>query len=254
MNKIILGMISLIFVLLFAQVAETSTSGPQYDLRADSNRDGVIDVLDLARLGNAYGSIHSPVYQPNKTIVQVLSLESDPAEVENARVAIIDPNSMYQAVQVGYTNLSGLVDFTLNTNANYTAIAWSSSTYNYANFTTNAYGEASISMRLSYPHLPPNLVPITFVNTTSGALVETSPFVVARVSELVWDSTRQVYVPSYAYSFGVAPFKGILIFWPPATTPSRNYIVTLMNMYGIVIGRAAYTPDENGNANVVVYV
>jgi len=55
----------------------------------------------------------------------------------------MNPEYYYQAVQVEYTNSAGIANFTLNPNSNYTAIAWSKTTYNHANFTTNSLGEAS---------------------------------------------------------------------------------------------------------------
>lgn len=181
--------------------------------------------------------------------------------VENARVAVVDPNfgyPGYQAVQTKCSGSDGLTNFTLVPNKNYTAIAWSKTTHNYANFTTNSFGEASVAIKLGYPQLPPHWVTITLLNTSSGEFwFETGAL--ATVLELVWTYVPEVH--RYFYNWTrvweclVEPFNGVfIIFGQEATGPGKPYWVAIIEETGDSLGDYAYTPDENGNANVVAYV
>jgi len=257
-KKILRESVALGLVFLFLAVSSTAENSiGSYNPIADVNRDGTIDILDLVEVGQAYGSNLTLPTQSNHTVVYVYQLETTPSEVENARVAIIDPEHSYQAVQVNYTNSCGIVNFTLNPNSNYTAIAWSNTTYNYANFTTNEFGEASVAIQLGYPHLPPNWVTITLINRTSGALWSVE-VIVAIVEELVYNLTARVFEPKDGCSIFTHNFKGVLIVGPwyptvPVTEPGKSYSV----LVGAVVfpeATSVYTPDENGTANVVTYV
>lgn len=249
-----LSLVSLFLVISFA-VAENGI-GP-YNPIADINRDGIVDILDLVEVGKAYGSNLTLPTQSNQTVVYVYQLESSPSEVQNARVTIIDPNYYYQAVQVKYTNSSGAVSFTLEPNSNYTAITWSNTTYNYANFTTNEFGEASVAIQLGYPHLPPNWVTITLINKTSEELWSVVN-VAAIVGELICNTTEWTFDPIWGPDITLTNFKGVFVVgpWHPSqsmTEPGRSYVV----VFGTEVWPVAspvYTPDENGTANVVVYV
>lgn len=257
MKKAIVVLLSLVIVLVLVPTASTNPDNSTYDPMADVNRDGVIDIYDLARLGKAYGTTQTVPTIPNQTVVYVYQIEKDPAEVENARVAIIDPDYCYQAVQVNYTNSSGLVNFTLNPNSNYMAIAWSNATYNNANFTTNEYGEASVIIQLGYPHLPANWATITIVNRTTRELWSV-PSLGAVVGQLVYNITEDAAKPSWGPSIAFNNFKGVFVVGPwhptlPMTDPGKSYIV----VFGAQVWPEAttvYTPDENGTANVITYV
>jgi len=257
MEKIRLCLVGLILVLGFTQVVETVPQLSSYNPVADVNRDGIIDVFDLIKVAIAFGSTQTLPTQSNQTVVYVYQIETEPPEVQNARVAIIDPDCYYQAVHVGYTNSSGLVNFTLNPNSNYTAIAWSKTTYNYANFTTNHYGEATVIVQLGYPNLPPHWVAITMINRTSGEL-GLNPDLGAVVEELVYNYPGNNFTGVALASIILVPFKGVFIVGPwapavPMTEPGKSYAVILFIPAGPV-ATPVYTPDENGNANVITYV
>jgi len=248
-------MLSLSLALMLVPIAMTNPDISTYDPMADVNRDGIVDVNDLSRLGQAYGSTQTVPAQSNQTVVYVYQLESDPSEVENARVAIIDPDYYYQAVQVGYTNSCGLVTFTLDPISNYTAIAWSKTTYSYSNFTTNEFGEASVAIQLGYPHLPPNWVVVTYINKTSGGLALWDNVLFAS-RELVYVYPGDFWELEAGVSIIVGSFLGVLIVgpWTPDHPPEAGKSYDVVAFYEGPLASLVYTPDENGNANVVTYV
>jgi len=260
MKKIFTIMLCLFLLLVLVPRAVMNLDGSSYDPMADVNRDKTIDAYDLNRLGRAYGSTQTIPTQPGKTTIYVYQLETDPPQIENARVAIIDPSYDYQAVQVGYTNSQGLVNFTLNPNSNFTAIAWSQTTYSYANFTTNEFGEASIAVQLGYSHLPHNWVAITFLNRTSGALVfwANAKFSICEIA-FNWEPTHGWYWVDSVGGDTLYDFEGIFIGRPsgPPHHPfesGNSYGVYVINVYGDLLADPVFTLDENGNANIVTYV
>lgn len=168
-----LGLVGL-FLAMSLVVAEDSI-GP-YNPVADVNRDGIVDILDLVEVGQAYGSNYTLMHQTNKTTVTVLSYENNNfSYVENALVAVFSQSDIMEG-QWNYTNSSGVVDFDLNANSSYIAIAWDSDRfrYNYANFTTNSLGEASATIWLSYypkssmRSIPKGWIVITFLNNATS--------------------------------------------------------------------------------------
>ena len=257
-KKIIaLGLVGLFLVISFA-IAEDSI-GP-YNPVADVNRDGIVDILDLVEVGEAYGSTGLS-YQENKTVITVYN-ETSP--IENARVAVF-PSSNWEywfseTEEIGYTNVSGIVNFTLNPNKNYTLIAWNKANYNYANLTTSSFGEASASILLSdsLKRFPHNWTIITLHNRTSGELY--SEYVDLWASNI----TR--------YEFDVGPYEihfigsiteeflgwvsgGILAHHSTVFTPHSIWGVVPHDEYGIPLEAfSIFTPDENGNANVVIHI
>lgn len=263
MKKIVGTLVAVLVVLVLLPQATTSTDDSTYDPLADVNRDRVVDVDDLYRVGQAYGSSQTLPFQQNKTVVYVYQLESDPPEVEGARVAIIDPSYHYQVVQVGYTNSSGLVNFTLSSNSNYTAIVWSQTTYNYANFTTNEFGEASTGVQLGYQKLPLNWVTVTFVNKTSGELASWLPGVAIGIIiyEIAYSSTYPQgwwIVSEIDAQVFETFFSGVFILGPRdpdyPLELGKKCGVWVINAFGNTLADSVFTPDENGNANLITYV
>ena len=256
MKKIIVVLLTLVIVLVFVPTASTNPDNSSYDPMADVSRDGVIDIYDLARLGEAYGTTQTVPTIPNQTVVYVYQIEKDPAEVENARVAIVDPNYYYETVQVNYTNSSGLVSFTLNPNSNYTAIVWSNATYNFANFTTNHFGEASVVIQLGYPHLPSNWVVITLLNKTSRELVFWPTPIYVGIGQIAYDKQNQSWLPIWDGSFVFEEnFIGVVTVseWGEIQ-PGTSYGLVVYNQFEEVLASPVYTTDENGTADVVIYI
>lgn len=269
MKKAIVILVSLCLVLTLLPEAITGPDTSSYDPMADVNRDGIIDVNDLYRVGQAYGSVQAVPFQSNKTVVYVYQLEADPPEVENARVAIIDldvcTQYSFRVEYIEYTDSVGLVNFTLQSTKNYTAIAWSDTTYNYANFTTNEFGEASIAIILGYPKLPPNWVAITVLNETGGLVITNEPYF--RMDRLVHKGVWEDYTDPYSYKRAwvkealmgeciVEPlFHGIVIFGPwslqDSLEPDKSYGVWGIYAIGGDLATPVFTLDANCTANVV---
>jgi len=258
-------MVGLILALAFTQLAVT-TSNNSYDIMADINRDGIVDANDLARLGNAYGSSLILASEPNKTVVTVLSFDKEPPRVENSRVAIIDPEVFgfeSTTVDVDYTNSSGRVAFGLSSDKNYTAIAWSGSAYNYANFTTNSLGEASLLILLGEPSLPPihSLPPgwivVTVQNNETGSVIFDREFVII-VNQIEFDPPSFVSTSTGKGVFDeTAPYLGVVVIPPDwqFNEPHSDWgLVHYHATHGYIGCHGIYSPDENGCANVIVYV
>jgi len=258
MKRAFAFMLCLFLLLVLVPRAVTNPDGFRYDPMADVNRDKTIDVHDLSRLGKAYGSTQTVPTQRGKTTIYVYQLETDPPEVENARIAIIDPDfgyPWYQACQIGYTDSFGLVNFILNPSKNYTAIAWSRTMYSYANFTTDLFGQGGVAIQLGSSRLPPNWVTITLINKSSGGLWQ-EPIAIASVGELVY--AHPVFEIMWRSAVSASPFNGIFVigswdFLNPINEHGKSYCVFVDNPHG-TLARPAYTPDENGNANVIAYV
>lgn len=249
MNKIIGVLVSVLLVSVLLPIATTSPDISTYDPLADVNRDRVVDVDDLYRVGQAYGSSQTLPFQQNKTVVYVYQLESDPPEVEGARVAIIDPAVCGDAVNVSYTDSSGIASFTLNSNSNYTAIAWSNTTYNYANFTTNEYGEASVIIKIGFPDLPHDWVVNQIVDSSSGTLVQGT-------LDIYW--FRLVLNPTGGWdvlhtSFGSTDL-GVFVCDPLwGVNETGHWVAFVFDSMGYLT-ETGFSPDENGTANVVIYI
>jgi len=256
MNKTWLCLVGLILVSSYFQIAVTGSDSSSYDPMADVNRDKTIDVHDLSRLGRAYGSTQTIPTQPGKTTIYVYQLETDPPQIENARVAVFNASNPYpytlKVVQVSYTDSSGIASFSLNPDTDYTAIVWSETTYNYADFTTNEVGEASVSLHIGFPRLPPNWVVITVRNLTSGELYEDwVDMILLRLlyveSTGDWEAWESYLIPA-TLGIGICAYDWGII--------ASNHWVAMAysHSYGELLAEAGYTADENGNANVVIYV
>ena len=248
-------LLCLVLLLVLVPRALTNPDGSTYDPMSDVNRDKTIDAYDLNRLGKAYGSTQTIPTQPGKTTIYVYQLETDPPQIENARVAVFNASNPYpyaiKVVQVSYTNSLGIASFPLNPNTDYTTIVWSRTTYNYANFTTNEAGEASVSLQMCFPRLPPNWVVITVKNLTSNELYE--DWVSIILCQLLYiESTGKweiqedgIYILGEISGIGICAYDWGII--------APSHWVALADHYGY-LAEAGYTADENGNANVVIYV
>jgi hypothetical protein len=160
--------------------------GP-YDRAADVNRDGIVDIIDLTQVGQAYGSNYTLRSQANTTVITVASFAMSPPEVENTRVAIFSrwpTGGWTKAISFEYTNASGIAVFELSPNSSYRAVAWRtipeehSSSYSYTDFETNSFGEVSSMVVLGEPEVPSvQLLPalsivFTLLNKTTGLLYD----------------------------------------------------------------------------------
>ena len=257
---VVLGLVCLFLAVSFV-VAEDDI-GP-YNPSADVNRDGKVDILDLVEVGQAYGSNYTLMHQTNKTTVTVLSYENNNfSYVDNALVAVF-PNVSGSSEEglLKYTNSSGTVEFQLNPSSDYVAIAWddASTAHNYASFTTNSSGEASVIIWLNYYResspirtIPIGWVVITIVNYTTGELLP-FPYPIgfweftAFFGEYSWDPMSGFGVPGTS--------TGILAFnpgYPWGRKPLTNY--------GIEFeppgpwGNCTYRTDEYGGAYVVAVI
>ena len=261
MKKIGLCLVGLILALAFTQIVETSFYASSYDFMADVNRDNVVDVNDLARLGKAYGSSLVLPSIPNKTVVTVLSFDKEPPEVENARVAIVDPetldNQYDNPINVTYTNSSGIATFDLGPDQNYTALTWSGSAYNYANLTTNSLGEASVLILLAEPSLPPvrvlprGWVVVTVINNQTGSLYVGLCILV--VDNIEYNPAENCYARTEVVAR--ACYGGVVVLPPayPVNNPHSKYGLLFVDQWGYR-NCTVYSPDVNGCTNVVLLV
>lgn len=266
MKKGFAVLLCLFLLLVLVPKAVTNPDDSTYDPMADVNRDGIVDIHDLNRLGEAYGSSLVLPSEPSKTVVTVLSFDKEPPEVENARVAIIDPEVYKEAVDVKYTNSSGIVTFDLTPNMNYTAIAWSDSAYNYANFTTNSLNEASVMILLGEPSLPPirslpkEWIVVTVIDNETGSVFFTAEFCLVAYQ---MDHVEFDYPPPYThfvYNYtnkGVFGYIGVMVIppdWQFNEPHSLWALVHFHSVWGYIGCYGSYSPDANGCANVIVYV
>jgi len=260
MKKSRLCLAGLILALASIQIVETSFDASSYDLMADVNRDRVVDVNDLSRLGKAYGSSLVLPSITNKMVATVLSFDKEPPEVENARVAIIDPEVYKDAVDVAHTNSSGIATFDLSSNKNYTAIAWSGSAYNYANFTTNSLGEASVVVLLGEPsipqthELPEGWVVVSILDNDTGL-----PWIpafnqgVLVTYSLTYNSTGDWSGEEYSYEFLSIGMYVLPVSSLHLHEPLSKWGIGIWDSVGIHWGSCVYSPNEDGCANIVVY-
>jgi len=263
--------VGVILVLVSTQIVVTSSDMSSYDIMADLNRDRIVNANDLARLGNAYGSRLILPSEPNKAVVTVLSYDKNPPEVENARVAIFDTDlDSFYAVAISTTNSSGIVTFELCPNKNYTSIAWYGSAYNYANFTTDLLGEAAILILLGEPSLPPiqelpdGWIVVTFLENGTDILFTPPDWVVVQLDRVGWSQSEGWYdnqTTAFGTNAAISLIHPRLLSW--MDTPPPYYLIKPYVGIGVVIrdigtgegcGVSAYSPDENGCANVIVYV
>jgi len=222
-----LGLVDLFLVMSFV-VAEDSIG--QYNPIADVNRDGVVDILDLAEVGQAYGSNYTLIHQANKTTISVLSFENGNFSfVENSLVTVF-PQGESQHGQWKYTNSSGMVTFELTANSNYIAIGWSEdrSAYNYANFTTNSLGEASVTIWLDYysesspiRSIPKGWLVMTFLNGTTGEPYTTVDVIFSWGVGTYNTTSDQWFMPDYGNWYFDAGQTGI--FAIDTTKYSQNH-------------------------------
>lgn len=263
MNKTWLCLVGLILVSSTFQIAVSGSNPSSYDVMADINRDRTIDVNDLSRLGRAYGSNLVLASELGKTVVTVLSSEKEPPEVENARVAVFDPELFDEwfggdARDAKYTNSSGTAIFELDPDRNFTAIAWSGLSYNYANFTTNSLGEASVLVMLGESALPKEWVVVTLLDNETGSLFFTGEFEFEVSVQRVTDFQRIGDVFGFI-SEHVAPcftFGGafVLPLDPRLNKPHSRMGLVFWDIYGNKRCLGFYSPNDDGCANVVVYV
>lgn len=260
MKKRILPLVGLILVLVSIQIVVTSSDVSSYDLMADINRDRIVDASDLARLGKAYGSSLVLPSEPNKTVVTVLSFDGDPPEVENATVVIFDPELFNEwfgdPIDIQCTNSSGIATFELGPSKNYTAIVWSGSAHNYANFTTDTLGEASPLVLLGEPSGPPihslpqGWVVITVINNQTGSIYSADTAIVFdRLKwggDGVWSGQR--------IESALTPMGVYVTSRAQTSKPYSRIGIGIVHPDGNQIGYTVYSPDANGCANVIVYV
>jgi len=205
LKKIVgLGLVCL-FVAVSFVVAEDDI-GP-YNPSADVNRDGAVDILDLVEVGQAYGSNYTLMHQANKTTVTVLSFENNNfSYVENALVAVF-PQGGSMTGQWNYTDSSGITAFDLSANSSYVAIAWSNnrSCYNYANFATNSFGEALVTIWLYYDaesspirSIPKGWIVMTFLNRTTGEPPTMAKWMLV-AAYYIYNSTSDEWIQKVTY-------------------------------------------------------
>jgi hypothetical protein len=251
MKKIGLCLVGLMPVLSLAQVAVTR-SNSSYDPMADVNRDGLVDVDDLNRIGHAYGST-GLVHEAGKTVISVWN-ETSP--MGNVRIAIFDG---WTPQKVGYTDSTGTVNFILNPTKNYTAVAWREANYNYANFTTNSWGEASVSVLLDNKskHLPSNWVVVSVVNETSEAfVVPTTEIWGAKITHA--EQNDPLFFRFISETPILVGNVGLGIYTRLSelglNEPNSTWGFVLFDSVGNVDKFVIHTLDENNVANVVIYV
>jgi len=258
MNKVIKVLACLFLVLVLLPEALTNPDISKYGPIADVNRDGIVDANDLSRLGQAYGST-GLVYEENKTVVTAFN-ETSP--LEDVRIAIFSDGGAPD--QIGYTDSSGITDFTVSPNTDYTAIACSQANYNYENFATNSFGEASVGILLDNEtkRLPHNNIIIILVNRTSGALwlgtVLVKAHKISRVDYYDHPADEFHFVEKMPDRWNIAgPSSGI---WRIATAYIRelhdpqSVLGLTCWRSGDIAGFSVFTPDESGSANVVIYI
>jgi hypothetical protein len=261
MNKTWLCLVGLILVSSSFQIALSTSDPASYDVMADVNRDRTIDVNDLSRLGRAYGSNLVLPSEPNKVVVTVLSFDKEPAEVENARVAVVDPafpSGRWDAIEAGYTNSSGVVVFSLSPNKNYTAIAWSASAYSYMNFTTNAVGESSVLICVGEPtlppihSLPPRWIVVTLLDSQTGNV--SSELLAILVDRLTWVRPNWVREEICSSALELGTGVAVLPVNLAVNEPYSRRAIWVIDPWANDRGSAVYSPDEDGCANVIVNV
>jgi len=169
LKKIVaLGLVGL-FLAMSLVVAQDNIGS--YDRAADVNGDGIVDILDLTQVGQAYGSNYTLGSEVNKTVVTVVSFVKEPPEIQDALV-VINPGEYASAA---ITNSSGVAVFDLLANSSYTAYAWSGGACNNVGFSTNSWGEASVLITLGEPlmpmirNTPQGKVLLTFRNNVTSA-------------------------------------------------------------------------------------
>jgi len=251
-----LGLVGL-FVAISFVVAEDSI-GP-YDRMADVNKDCIVDILDLVEVGQAYGSNYTLSAIPNKTVITVLSFVRNPPEIEGALVAI-GLDDYHKPLAWSYTNTSGVAIFDLAPNTSQRVYAWSGSAYNYADFSTNSQGEASVLIVLGEPtattirKLPSELVFYTLINGQNGSLYWSDNELFMDIWKLSavgsgfppsWNGVEKVAV------FCHGPINYVYSSW--GLEPNMSYGMTIYADLS-VIGSAVFQTDADNSANVIVYV
>jgi len=268
---IALGLVGL-FLVMSLVVAEDSI-GP-YNSMADVNKDGIVDIMDLVEVGQAYGSNYTLAHQTNKTTITVLSYKNGNfSYVENALVAVFPPPDEFARMEGpwNYTNSSGTVAFDLNANSSYVAIAWDSdrSRYNYANVTTNLLGEASVTIWLSYysssaiRSIPRGWIVFTVFDNRTGELFKDSApsgrlEAIARTftacpwanPEFVWNYDDDWFGATQEGGFAVDSSKCLD---SPFSKPNTNVAISFWYRTGIV-GNCTFRTDEYGGAYVVATI
>lgn len=256
-----LGLVSL-FLAMSLAVAEDNI-GP-YNRAADVNGDSVVDILDLTAVGQAYGSNYTLASEANRTVVTVLSFAKNPPEIEMAVVAI--PIAYWHPYPlVSVTNSSGTAVFELSSNTTYTAYAFYDDAYNYANFTTNFRGEASVLVVLglsSCPvirNLPPRTLVFAFRDNVTRTYVTHSPlyWVGIEVDEIVKVNPCVCTPRAAAYTRG--PINSMLYddFWEgtgPYPLPDSALIgYAWGSASGVVLGMGTMTLNDDLSGYLCFY-
>ena len=252
-----------LFLVMSFVVAEDSI-GP-YNPIADINKDGVVDIMDLVEVGQAYGSNYTLMHQANKTTVTVLSFENDNfSYVEDALVAIFTPGASEEYALYSYTDSSGTAAFQLSPNSTYVAIAWNTTrnAYNYASFTTNLLGEASVAIWLNYypqsspiRSIPQGWLVILILDNSTGRLASLTGvdwfewlgerFTANALHEQVsWNGSS-----AFFDTFESSVIKAENTYWLNA--PLTNFACYLGDYHGqYQSGNFTYRTDEFGGAYV----
>jgi len=268
---VVLGLVSLFLVVSFA-VAEDSI-GP-YEPIADVNRDAAVDILDLVEVGQAYGSTYTPITQPNKTTITVFSYTSNFSytPIADAFVWIFGHGNWET------TNSSGVATFELGANGDYIAMAWSNdyASYNYANFTTNSLGEASVTIWLN--HLPsPSMQPypiqaypkgwtviVILDNNTNLPYTHQSEIVADWCNFTYWCTVETGCSMNYTQFYLGLFYNGFFAYYFPGTwwgriyhAPSKDiFFRTRHSPWGgpTLYNVGTYNPDSYGGAYVIATI
>lgn len=251
-----LGLVG-VFLAISLVVAQDSV-GP-YNPIADVNRDGTVDILDLVEVGKAFGS-NNVLDEANRTTVVVLTYDKEPIYIEGARIAIFSrPFSNYAIpMAVECTNSSGITTFQTSPDANYTAVALKGSAYNYANFTTNSMGEASVVVPWGLSStLPENWVVLSFLDNITDLPVN----IWTRIwFEEMWYNNSDPHGNGYWEWESVDDF----IVWPAQITGTNLGMFKPKTLYSVrcncplpwenyTFSSSAFQTDGYGCASVVVY-
>jgi hypothetical protein len=228
-----------------------------YDRAADINGDGIVDIMDLTQVGQAYGSNYTLRSEANRTVVTVLSFDKDPPEVEGARVAVfVNEPPRLNSLDARYTNSSGIAVFELSPNTSYMAVGWNGSSYNYVDFHTDLFGEASVMILLGEPanpsirKLPANYIFVTVLNRTTGLFHYVSGYANVIVERL-WYTYPEGW---QTYVFGDLPLTLPVFRFRDNQLVGNTGHGIIVRCQGQAIGSSTFQTDDDASANVIVYV
>lgn len=267
-----IGLVGL-FIAMSLVVAQDDI-GP-YDRAADVNGDGIVDIMDLTQVGQAYGSNYTLRSQANMTVITVASFAISPPEVENARVAIFERRiwNWGNATVVEYSNASGVAVFELSPNSSYRAVAWrtipeeNSSSYSYTDFETNSFSEASVMIVLGEPAVPSvRLLPacsvvVTLLNKTTGLLYDYDfpSSIITLIVYRTWYGDDGTWLIDEVINAAIWTTQHVPVFVMNSIQTSLLYHglggFVIVEKYGpLVLGSSAFQLTEDLSANVIIYV